>query len=96
MFNLNPQKSKNKAEAFKAALDIELKDAKYLKDAIYEAINLDGFKYLRTDKYGERYEQNIRLLGLNGKEANVKTGWIADKSGKKRLTSVYVDREKRK
>ncbi len=95
-YALNPQKSPDKAKAFKAALGIELKDADYLKNAIYEALELNSFNYLRTDKYGERYEQILRIRGLNGKEANVKTGWIKDKTGKKRLTSVYVDKEKGK
>ena len=95
-YSLDPVRCPDKAEAFRRALGIELKDAEYLKRAIYEALDLNAFVYLRTDKYGERYQQILKIKGLNGKVANVLTAWIKEGTSQKRLTSVYVDKEKRK
>ena len=37
----------------------------------------------------------MKIVGPNGKSANVKTGWIVDaKTGVTRLTSVYVTKKK--
>jgi len=38
----------------------------------------------------------MTLTGKNGKNANVKTGWIVDKdTGETRLTSAYITTKKR-
>ncbi len=47
-----------------------------------------------SPEYGERYEQILKIKGLNGKVANVLTAWIKEGTSQKRLTSVYVGKEK--
>lgn len=90
-YALNPDKAPEKAEAFRRALGIELKDAQYLKNAVYEVIDLNKFVYKEDSSYGPKYEQRIIIEGLNGKKAYVMTGWILEE--KMRLTSIYVDKE---
>ena len=72
-------------------MGIELKDAQYLKNAVYEVIDLNKFVYKEDSSYGPKYEQRIIIEGLNGKKAYVMTGWILEE--KMRLTSIYVDKE---
>lgn len=90
-YALNPEKDKNKAEAFERALGYNLKNYKKLIYNIENNIN----KFDAIEKpnigYGERYEVLMTLVGENKKTANVKTAWIIDKdTGETRLTSAYV------
>ncbi len=46
--------------------------------------------------YGDRFQITMNLVGPNGKEEPVRTGWIIDKNnGEVRLTSIYVNRRKK-
>lgn len=90
-YALNPQKDKNKAEAFEKALGYNLNNANKLIKNIKENVN----KYNAIEKedkgFGKRYEVLMTLKGENKKIANIKTAWIIDKdTGETRLTSAYV------
>ncbi|MBR3133385.1 MAG: phage minor capsid protein [Clostridia bacterium] len=90
-YALDPEKDKNKAEAFEKALGYNKDNADKLIENIRNNIN----KFDATDKgnneYGKKYEVLMTLVGENKKVANVKTGWIIDKkTGETRLTSAYV------
>lgn len=88
-YALAPERSPNKARAFKEALG-------YTKENYQELIN-DIEQHLDKDKliekgdvgYGMRYEQIMKLTGPNGKEANVITAWIQEEDDV-RLTSAYI------
>ena len=40
--------------------------------------------------YGKKYKQIINITGPNGRNADILTGWILEKKGKYRLTTIYV------
>ena len=90
-YALNPQKDKNKAEAFRVALGYELQDADELARNVASHIN-DFTAIEKPDNgYGTRFQILMRLTGKNGKTANVMTAWINDKAmGVARLISIYV------
>ena len=90
-YALNPEKDKNKAEAFEKALGYNLNNAEELIKNIRSNLN----KYNAVEKddkgFGKRYEVLMTLIGENKKIANVKTAWIIDnKTEETRLTSAYV------
>lgn len=90
-YALNPEKDKNKAEAFEKALGYNLNNAEELIRNIRNNLN----KYNAVEKddkgFGKRYEVLMTLIGENKKIANVKTAWIIDnKTEETRLTSAYV------
>ncbi len=96
-YALNPQKDKNKAEAFETALGYNLSNYKKLINNIKSNINkFDAIE--KEDKgHGKRYEILMTLIGENKRIANVKTAWIIDKiTGETRLTSAYVTQKGRK
>ena len=94
-YALNPEQAPDKANAFKLALGYDLSNWKDLKKQVLEAIkNARAFEK-KEDQYGKRYEVIVQIMGANGKEANVLTGWIKDnESGEIRLTSIYVTKKK--
>lgn len=90
-YALNPQKDKNKSEAFEKALGYNLNNYQKLIDNIQNNINKFNAVEKGDKGFGKQYEILMTLIGENKKVANVKTGWIVDKdTGETRLTSVYV------
>lgn len=86
-------KEPDKAKAFKAALGYDLTNAEDLIQNIVDHIDESKFVQ-KTDKgHGMRYEYIMRIVGANGKEANVLTAWIEEGKGL-RMTSVYVTERK--
>lgn len=93
-YSLNPEKSPDKAKAFKLALGYDLSNWKELDRQIKEAIKKYPAKEKGPTQYGERYEVIVKITGPNGKSANVATGWILDaKTGEMRLTSAYITKK---
>ena len=94
-YALHPIKGKGKAYAFEKALGYDLSKAENLIDNIRK--NLRKFKATKKgdNAYGTKYEVVMRLIGENGKSANILTSWIVEhKSGVTRLTSAYVTRRR--
>lgn len=90
-YALNPQKDKNKAEAFEKALGYNLNNYQKLISNIKNNVNKFNAVEKSDNGYGKRYEVLMTLIGENKKIANVKTAWIVDKeNGKTRLISAYV------
>lgn len=90
-YALNPQKDKNKAEAFERALGYNLSNVDKLINNIKENVNKFNAVEKEDKGYGKRYEVLMTLIGEDNKIANVKTAWIVDKeTGETRLTSAYV------
>ena len=90
-YALNPEKNKDKAEAFRSALGYGLQDANELARNVAKHIN-DFSPVEKPDNgYGKRFQILMSLTGKNGKSANVMTAWIKDKNtGVVRLISIYV------
>lgn len=90
-YALNPQKDRNKAEAFEKALGYNLNNANKLIKNIKENVNKFNAIEKEDKGFGKRYEVLMTLKGENKKIANVKTAWIIDKeTGETRLTSAYI------
>lgn len=90
-YALNPQKDKNKAEAFEKALGYNINNYQKLVHNIKNNVNKFNAVEKSDNGYGKRYEVLMTLIGENKKIANVKTAWIVDKeNGETRLTSAYV------
>jgi len=94
-YSLNPEKSKDKATAFEKALGYNLSNYQVLVSEIRS--NLTNFPAEPKPDFGHgtRYEVVMKLVGPNGKTANVLTAWIDDnKNGEMRLINAYIDKEK--
>lgn len=91
-YALNPLHSigKHKAKVFESALGYTIDNYQDLIDNVYK--HIDESKFIQTSDigFGMRYEQILILTGPNSKTAKVLTAWIKDKSGKLRLTTIYV------
>lgn len=92
-YALDPQKAPDKAKAFKLALGYDQSNADELLQNIIDNIDESKFVEKGDAGYGMLYQFVMRIIGANGKEANVLTAWIAD-GFKKRMTSVYVTDKK--
>ncbi len=95
-YALDPEKSPDKARAFKSALGYTKDNYQELIDDINRHLDENKFVVKGDRGYGMRYQQVMRLKGPNGKEANVLTAWVQEDDDF-RLTSVYVtDKEETK
>ena len=88
-YALDPQKSPDKARAFKLALGYDLSNYEALIENILENIDVSKFVEKGDRGHGMRYEYILELRGVNGKKANVLTAWISD-GEEIRLVTVYV------
>ena len=94
MYALNPSKDKDKAIAFDLALGYNVDNVEKLIEQIRTKLDKFPVTVKEDMGYGTRYEVLIGIVGVNGKTANVLTGWIDDVfNGEMRLTTVYVDRK---
>jgi len=88
-YALNPLKQPAKAKAFKL-IGYTKDNYEDLRKAIEDKIDEKLFVEKGDIGFGMRYECIVKITGPNGKTAHVLTAWIEEKSGDKRLTSVYV------
>lgn len=91
-YALNPEKASDKAKVFESALGYNKDNCDQLIKDIMKNVHIDKMVEKGDNGYGMRYEQVIKLKGLNEREANVLTAWIDD-NGSLRLTSVYVTKK---
>ena len=93
---LDPMKSRGKWIAFREALGYDWRNADVLRANI--KLNLKNFpaEYRGDKGYGDTYAVLMRLIGENGKTANVMTAWWLNdrKTGQMRMTSAYVKKRK--
>lgn len=92
-YALDPKKAPDKATAFKLALGYTKDNADELIDSIILNFDADKLEERGDNGYGMRYQQIIKMKGLNGKEAHVLTAWIDDENSTIKLTSVYVTKK---
>ena len=94
-YALDPVKSRGKSIAFSNALGYSKVNAYSLITNIKQ--NLANFEAIPKgdNGFGLKYEVIMNLSGINGKNANVLTGWIVEhESGITRLTTAYVTKRK--
>ena len=85
----------NKAAAFKQALGYTASNCTGLIDQIRQQSDIDKCTNKGNNGFGDLYEQVMEITGINGKTANVCTGWIMELgSTRLRLTSAYVTKKK--
>ena len=91
-YALDPERQPDKAKAFKLALGYDLSNYKRLIQDIKRHIKSTPAVAKLKDEHGQRYEVVMKLIGPNGKQAKVLTGWIVDaKNGETRMTIVHID-----
>lgn len=89
--NKNHPTGKNKAVAFEKALGYNLENKDILIQRIHDGLKNNIANSRTVTAYGKPFEVTMKIQGVNGKSANVKTGWIIDNGNDApRLTSVYV------
>ncbi|MDR0859012.1 MAG: hypothetical protein LBN97_08280 [Oscillospiraceae bacterium] len=94
---LNPDKEKDKAEAFKLALGYTSEHSELLIFQVLENLRVCEAIPKGDNGWGLTYEVVMNLTGANGKTARVITAWIDDKvNNEMRLTAVYIDGRKKK
>lgn len=89
---LNPlhPRGKHKARVFASVLGIAACDADLLRSALLEAARIGNAKAAASDRFGDRYVIDFRMLGPRG-TGTVRSTWIV-RSGehRPRLTSCFV------
>lgn len=90
--NKNHPTGKHKAIAFEKYLGYNIDNMEMLINEVRKNLKLTPAKLRAETQYGQPYEVRMKINGVNGKTAWIKTGWIIDKdSDVPRLTSIYVD-----
>lgn len=94
-YALNSTAAPDKAKAFQEALGYTEENCDQLIAQIGKEFDVDKCREKGNNEFGILYEQVMTITGVNGKEANVCTGWIK-RNGESRLslTSAYVTKKK--
>lgn len=89
--SLSSERGRDKARVFAAALGLTADDAEYLRDALLEAVQVYEATLIQATEFGQLYVLDFPLVGRNGQEETVRSGWIV-RYGEEfpRLTSCYV------
>jgi hypothetical protein len=82
---------RHKARVFASALGYTVDNYIRLITQI-EAYALDAPAYLtRSDKYGEHFQVDLMIEGVEGQQAMVRTGWLIQSGGRvATLTTLFV------
>jgi hypothetical protein len=80
-----------KARVFETALGILQEDADYLREAIYNAVQITDARKTQLTPYGQKFEVQFEMTGLNGNMATIITAWIVrNDEDFPRLVTTYV------
>jgi filamentous hemagglutinin len=89
--NKNHPRGKHKARVFEAALGYTQDDYDQLLAQIEEKALDSQAKLVREDEYGQHYQVDIVIDGVNGQLATVRTGWtLAPVGATAYLSTLYV------
>ena len=93
-YALDPEspKGQHKAVLFQRRLGYNLNNYESLVEQI-EGLVMDGEAIAtKADEYGQRYQVDLGLMGVEGQRAIVRTAWIVEPDAKDcaRLISLYV------
>lgn len=91
-YALDPDRSPDKARAFKEALGYTKDNYQELMKDIEENLDENKLEEKGDKGHGMRYQQIMRLTGPNEKEANVLTAWV-EENDDFRLTSAYITKK---
>jgi hypothetical protein len=81
----------DKAIAFKLALGFDISTAEQLREQIIANLPNVSAKIKEKSIYGQKFQVDLKLVGLNGKTANVRTAWIIrSENGNPQLISAYI------
>ncbi|HWT95196.1 MAG TPA: hypothetical protein VN238_19525 [Solirubrobacteraceae bacterium] len=81
---------RHKARVFAAVLDIHQRDWQYLRDWLLLGVRHWPVVRIRPGRRdGWRYEVVIPVIGRNGMQAPVTTGWVVE-GGLPRLATAYI------
>ena len=90
-------RGKDKAAAWKAALDMDKRHAEDVQRQIMDQLSRVAATPRDVDQYGERFSVTVRVVGENGRAVDVMVAWIYDRDTKNgqlatkpRLTNCYV------
>lgn len=90
--NMNHPKGKDKAIAFEKYLGYNSSNKDLLLEQIQQGLNKYKYALRKENQYGQPYEVQMVLKGVNDKYAKVKSGWIVEKGEDiPRMTTIYVD-----
>lgn len=92
-YSLNPDHPANggKAKAWKEFLGYILGDEQEIMSQVYEwMVDHKPISSGENEKGQKRFQSDIPMEGKNGKIENVRVGWVLEKSGKYRLTTIFV------
>ena len=96
-YALDFDRQPNKAIAFRDSLGYTKINYQSLIDQIKKGFNEGSLLYRGNNGYGDLYELVLTVEGINGKRANVCTGWIFfHEKDEYYMTSVYVTRRRPK
>lgn len=88
----HPRGGADKARVFASVLGMTQEHAEILRDAILDAVQTEVAFALPADEYGQRYTVYFTVIGPNGNDAVVTTGWIvASGTDFPRLTTCYIE-----
>jgi hypothetical protein len=92
-YALDPESpwGRHKARRFKEKLGFTKENYQLLMEQIMEKA-LDGEAFLhREDRFGKRYTVDLRIRGVEGQEAIVRTGWLIPHGSREaKLLTLYV------
>ena len=95
LFNPNNANGFAKGKAFESRLGYSEKNYRELDELIKSNIGKFPAISKGSTEFGEKYEVNMVLRGLTGKQAKVKVGIMVDKDKNiPRLTTVFIDKLK--
>ena len=86
----------DKAKVFMSALGFDKSNMNQLRDQILAKLPTAEAIVKTKNEFGQRYQVDIMILGVNGNTANVRTAWIIlDGTDVPKLTSIYIKEKKR-
>lgn len=95
LFNPNNETGYAKGKAFTSRLGYDVSNYKELDTLIKNSIGKYPANSKGNTEYGEKYEVNMVLKGLTGKQAKVKAGIMLEKGTDiPKLTTVFIDKLK--
>ena len=95
LFNPNNTEGYAKGKAFTSRLGYDINNYKELDKLIRSNIGKFPVIYKGSNKFGEKFEVNMVVKGLTGKQAKVKIGIMVDKDKDiPKLTTAFIDKLK--
>lgn len=89
LFDGANEKGLNKGELITKRLGYSIDNYKEFEKEIKNRSLINPSKYLSTDKYGDKYEQNIITYNKHGNPSNLVVGWKVE-GGNTHMTSTYI------